>query len=93
MVPEPLRRLVLTAYRRGQCDDMAPSLEWHKAADAAIGAVALLGGCPTGKLRVVMVRALLDLYPSIFGEAEKNVRFILESRDKEIAELDRFNKQ
>ena len=41
-VPAKLQRAVYLHYRSGQCDDMNPSAEWHVAADAAIGAVALL---------------------------------------------------
>jgi hypothetical protein len=40
MVPHDLRSAVWAAYRPGQCDDMTPSEEWHRAADAAIGMVA-----------------------------------------------------
>lgn len=47
---------------------MRPSLEWHEAADAAIAAVALEEGCPFGKLRVVEVRALLNLAPEMCPE-------------------------
>jgi hypothetical protein len=39
--PARLRREVWKHYRPGQCDDMEPSEAWHKAADAAIEAVAL----------------------------------------------------
>lgn len=39
MVPRNLQRNVWKHYRRGQCDDKNPSLEWHAAADAAIKAV------------------------------------------------------
>lgn len=41
MVPKVLRDAVWTTYRPGQCDDKQPSEAWHKAADAAIEAVAL----------------------------------------------------
>lgn len=44
MVPPRLQRAVWRTYRDGQCDDMDPSPEWHVAADAAIGFVALLDG-------------------------------------------------
>jgi hypothetical protein len=40
MVPRVIQRDVWKNYRQGQCDDMNPSDAWHKAADAAIGAVA-----------------------------------------------------
>lgn len=41
-VPVRIQRWVWSTYRRGQCDDMSPSREWHNAADAAIGYVAAL---------------------------------------------------
>jgi hypothetical protein len=41
MVPNNLRWPVIRHYRRGQCDDMRPSREWHIAARAAIRAVAM----------------------------------------------------
>lgn len=41
-VPVRIQRAVWATYRRGQCDDMNPSREWHDAADAAIGYVAAL---------------------------------------------------
>lgn len=40
MVPPSLKRAVWSTYRQGQCDDKDPSIEWHKAADDAIAAVA-----------------------------------------------------
>jgi hypothetical protein len=40
MVPRHLREQVLATYRRGQCDDGKPSVDWHIAADLAIAAVA-----------------------------------------------------
>lgn len=40
MVPKTIRDEVWRTYRPGQCDDKRPSAEWHKAADAAIAAVA-----------------------------------------------------
>lgn len=40
MVPKPIQTQVWATYRVGQCDDKTPSEEWHKAADAAIAAVA-----------------------------------------------------
>lgn len=39
-VPRTIQRAVWATYRRGQCDDKSPSEAWHRAADAAIGAVA-----------------------------------------------------
>lgn len=39
LVPKTLQHEVWRHYRPGQCDDMNPSKEWHKAADAAIAAV------------------------------------------------------
>lgn len=44
MVPATIQREVWKHYREGQCVDKRPSAEWHRAADAAIGAVALLEG-------------------------------------------------
>ena len=46
MVPTVIQRAVWAAYRPGQCDDMHPSEAWHRAADAAIGAVARKEGRP-----------------------------------------------
>lgn len=40
MVPKQIRVQVWATYRPGQCADMNPSEEWHKAADEAILAVA-----------------------------------------------------
>ena len=40
-VPLTIQRAVYAAYREGQCDDMNPSKAWHRAADAAIGYVAV----------------------------------------------------
>lgn len=54
-VPHNIRRAVWTHYRPGQCDDKRPSREWHRAADAAIGAVAKKEGRPLLK---EMVEAL-----------------------------------
>lgn len=81
-VPVKLRRLVLTTYRSGQCDDKRPSLDWHQAADAAIAAVALQEGCPPGKLRMVQVRALLALAPELLGDEADRMRKQLEERDR-----------
>ncbi len=41
-VPASVQRAVYSTYRRGQCNDMRPSREWHEAASAAIGFVAVL---------------------------------------------------
>jgi hypothetical protein len=43
-VPRKIQRAVWSAYRPGQCDDGHPSKQWHTAADAAIGYVAVLDG-------------------------------------------------
>lgn len=43
-VPRKIQRAVWATYREGQCDDMSPSEEWHVAANAAIGAVAIKEG-------------------------------------------------
>lgn len=42
MVPDIIQRAVYRYYRPGQCDDMRPSENWHRAADAAIAAVAVI---------------------------------------------------
>lgn len=72
-VPARLKRRVYLTYRHGQCDDMRPSIAWFQAADAAIASVALLEGCPFGRLRLVEVRALLELAPNLCpdGTAQK----------------------
>ena len=41
MVPRGIQAAVYKHYRAGQCDDKRPSAEWHEAASAAIGFVAL----------------------------------------------------
>jgi len=71
MVPASLKAEVMTSYRRGQCADKRPSLEWHRAADAAIASVALTEGCPFGRLRVCQVRALLSLAPHLCPEGTR----------------------
>lgn len=81
MVPATLQRRVYATYRRGQCDDMRPSLDWHEAADAAIASVALQEGCPWRKLRVIEARALVKLHPSSLGDDLDDVRAELAKRD------------
>ncbi|HEX2611941.1 MAG TPA: hypothetical protein VHK68_13095 [Gemmatimonadales bacterium] len=44
LVPRDLQRTVYATYRPGQCDDKKPSLEWCRAADAAVAYVAALEG-------------------------------------------------
>lgn len=39
-VPKPLRDRVWATYRRGQCEDMNPSVEYLQAAKAAVVSVA-----------------------------------------------------
>ncbi len=39
MVPMLIRHRIWKHYRKGQCDDMRPSKEWHEAAKDAIAAV------------------------------------------------------
>jgi hypothetical protein len=56
MVPKKLRDAVWNEYREGQCDDMNPSEEWHRAADAAIGFVASKEGA--NLLRMTELNAL-----------------------------------
>jgi|HubBroStandDraft_2_1064218.scaffolds.fasta_scaffold01263_19 hypothetical protein len=46
LVPRVIQRAVWAAYRVGQCDDKRPSEARHRAADAAIGAVARKEGKP-----------------------------------------------
>jgi hypothetical protein len=65
-LPSKIRRAVWKTYRDGQCDDMSPSLEWHEAADAAIGFLAVLEDRP---LRVAEMKALVLLG---FTVAEKD---------------------
>jgi hypothetical protein len=43
-VPRAIQDEVYGYYRPGQCDDKKPSKEWHAAAAAAIGYVAMLEG-------------------------------------------------
>jgi hypothetical protein len=50
MVPPDIQELVMKSYRSGQCDDKRPSLEWLKAARAAINHVRHLEH-PTGGIR------------------------------------------
>lgn len=58
LVPAVIQAAVYRHYRVGQCDDMNPSKNWHQAADAAIGAVALLEGKP---VRASHMKALLSV--------------------------------
>lgn len=44
MVPKDMQSRVWATYRKGQCDDKDPSVEWMEAADAAILAVAKAEG-------------------------------------------------
>lgn len=53
MVPRDIRDAVWRSYRPGQCDDKNPSKDWHTAADAAIGYVAIreeLGTSPSERV-------------------------------------------
>lgn len=45
-VPKKIRDAVWEHYREGQCDDMEFTEEWNRAADAAIGGVAVAEGRP-----------------------------------------------
>lgn len=56
MVPKTIQRAVWRHYRDGQCDDKRPSVEWHDAANCAIGWVSLKTG---EKLRRPEVAALV----------------------------------
>jgi hypothetical protein len=90
LVPAKLQRAVWATYRSGQCDDKCPSEEWHEAADAAIAAVALREGCPSGKLSVNQVRAVLVLAPELFGADEAKMRRglqVLDRKKKSVASL------
>ncbi len=58
MVPGSIQQAVWASYREGQCDDLKPSHEWHRAADAAIGYVAFKEFKPLTKGQV----AALDFY-------------------------------
>lgn len=82
-VPAKLQRRVWDTYRNGQCDDKRPSEAWHEAADAAIAAVALKGGCPPGKLPMSMVRAALKLAPELFGSNLKRMQDQIKKIDAE----------
>jgi len=82
MVPNNLQRLVWAAYRVGQCDDKRPSERWLKAADAAIGAVALKEGYLPGELTVSVVRALAELAPHILGADLQRIKVGLAQIDR-----------
>ena len=56
MVPRDLQRAVWQSYRPGQCEDMNPFAEWHVAADAAIGYVALREERPVRRLETEALR-------------------------------------
>ena len=70
MVPHAIRRAVWSAYRPGQCDDKNPSESWHRAADAAIGYVALH---EKRSVRVVEADALRAFGYDVPVVEEKNV--------------------
>ena len=55
-VPRSIQQAVYKHYRSGQCDDKRPSREWHEAASAAIGYVAILER--TGSITVAEALAL-----------------------------------
>lgn len=57
-VPRALQDEVRRTYHPGQCDDGKPSKGWHRAASAAIGAVAL----KEGQLVTKEEREALDYY-------------------------------
>jgi hypothetical protein len=65
-VPAVVQRAVYATYRPGQCDDKRPSLEWHQAADAAIGYVAVQDG---HKFSVAEARAMVAL-----GVADQRIK-------------------
>lgn len=57
-VPKRIQLAVWRGYRPGQCDDKRPSADWHAAADAAIGYVALLEGKAISKRQSDVLRKL-----------------------------------
>jgi hypothetical protein len=62
-VPRVVQQDVWKHYRPGQCDDKDPSPAWHRAADAAIGAVAVK------ELRPISKNELTALLSYGFNEA------------------------
>lgn len=65
-VPRKVQAAVYETYRVGQCDDMRPSKEWHRAADAAIGYVAKCEGLG---FSVAEAEAM-----AFFGFADKRIK-------------------
>lgn len=68
LVPRKIQRAVWATYRPGQCDDRRPSREWHDAAGAAIGYVALL---ENEVITVAEAKALEDFGCSAMVEARR----------------------
>ena len=61
MVPVVIQRAVWRTYRPGQCDDKRPSMEWHRAADAAIAAVAIKERRPVSKNEMAALESFGDI--------------------------------
>jgi hypothetical protein len=77
MVPRSIQRAVYQNYRDGQCTDKRPSEAWHRAADAAIGFVALREGkrLSTAQARELLRRgyrtSIIREYVKRLGEAQR----------------------
>lgn len=78
-VPRLLQQAVWAAYREGQCDEKNPSLEWHEAADAAIGLIAVREGRPISENQIEALKAL-DYY-----EVAVNIQALAAKRKKSAA--------
>ena len=76
-VPLKVQREVWQTYRPGQCDDKRPSAEWHDAASAAIGYVAIRErrGILKSEARALVRRGYRDLviaaYVDRLGEEKR----------------------
>lgn len=84
MVPPKLQRAVWSTYRPGQCDDKRPSREWHDAASAAIGYVALREGrkaqVTRGEVKALLVYDYEKLILDTWGREEAITKLIAELR-------------
>ena len=72
MVPQPMQLLVYTHYRRGQCDDMNPSVEWWQAAMTAVLWVATKEQQPLD----VVKRELRGCLLSVFAAYERRLEVV-----------------
>jgi hypothetical protein len=63
MVPTAIKRAVLSAYRRGQCDDKKPSRKWFLAAEHAILAVAYKQGLVTKPAAIAYLQQFEENLP------------------------------